>query len=234
VAKIAESNGENKMRSQEIVWILGGGKFGLRAAKLLRQQTPQPAIVVVDNSPVPDLLEEIEGVESIRADAVDWFTEHFVAGAAVSRIVPAIPLHAAVEWLKKKLARNNYLVKSLPLTDALLEDLPNPFRTGPSQIAVSYADFLCPDNCPEPEQTCTVTGEPRPTPLYSYLQQLSLADFRPIILRSRQFAPGVGGFYPEDLWHLLSEVQALPERPLLVGTACKCHGIVDGLTFLLK
>jgi hypothetical protein len=222
------------MQSRETIWILGGGKFGLRAINQLRQLTPQPAIVVIDNRPAPELTKGLEGVESICADAVDWFTKNFVAGADASRIVPAIPQHVAVEWLKRKLAENNYLVKSLGLEDELLKQLPNPFRTGPGQIAVSYADFLCPENCPEPEQTCTVTGEPRPTPLYSYLEQLNFADFTPVILRSRQFAPGVGGFYPEDLWYLLAEVEALPQRPLLIGTACKCHGIVDGVTFLLK
>ncbi|TKB06164.1 hypothetical protein [Desulforhopalus sp. IMCC35007] len=222
------------MQSRETIWILGGGKFGLRAAKLLRRLTPQPAIVVIDNRPGPELTKGLEGIETICADAVDWFTKNFVAGAYVSRVVPAIPQHVAVEWLKAKLAETNFLVKNLALQDELLNQLPNPFRTGPGQIAVSYADFLCPENCPEPEQTCTVTGEPRSTPLYSYLKQFKLAGFTPVILRSRQFAPGVGGFYPEDLWHLLAEVEALPQQPLLIGTACKCHGIVDGLLILLK
>ena len=76
------------MPSRETIWILGGGKFGLRAAKHLRRLTPQPVIVVIDNRPGPELTKGLEGVEIICADAVDWFTKNFVADADVSRIVP--------------------------------------------------------------------------------------------------------------------------------------------------
>jgi hypothetical protein len=37
----------------------------------------------------------------------------------------------------------------------------------------------------------------------------------------------VGGFSPVDLWNLLARVSLLPDTPLLVGTACKCHGVID-------
>lgn len=208
------------------IWVLGGGQFGRRAVKLLRQKAPTATITVVDNLPIRNLPDDIKVV---RGDAVDWFVEQFTPDARVSRIVPALPRHLATEWLKKSLSTMSVTVHAVEIPEELLRHFPNPFRTSPSQIAVSHADFLCPPDCPEPHDFCTVTQQPRPIPLYQLLGTSIYGSFTPVIIRSRQFAVGVGGFQPEDLWSLMRRATSMPEIPLLIGTACKCHGIVDGL-----
>jgi hypothetical protein len=214
------------MVNQETIWILGGGKFGSRAARVLRKQLPAARILVVDIHDPDNLPGD---VDVVCDDCVSWLVDNLTQTGKVSKIVPAVPLHVAVEWLKRKLALAGFIVQPTEIPDSVLQRLPNPFNLAPNQIAVSHADFLCPPNCPEPDIFCTATGQPRPMPLYQMLASMVFEEFIPVILRSRQFSSGVGGFYPDDLWNLLRRCSSLPAKSLLIGTACKCHGIVDGL-----
>ncbi len=219
------------MVDQETIWILGGGQFGSRAARILRQQLPAATILVVDMHSPGNLP---GGVELVCDDCVNWLVNNLTTTAAVNKIVPAVPLHVAAEWLKKKLSLAGFCVQDVEIPDNVLRLLPHPFRITPAQIAVSHADFLCPPDCPEPEIFCTATGLPRPLPLFQLLASSIFADFTPVILRSRQFSSGVGGFYPADLWTLLEHCQLRPAQPLLIGTACLCHGIVDGISLQMQ
>jgi hypothetical protein len=215
-----------KSTSPEIIWVLGCGKFGRRAVELLKKAAPGSTIIVVDRLPAFDMTGNIE---IIRADAVEWLTEHFTPDAVVDKIIPAIPLHLAFEWLQNKLSGEHRIVRSVEIPDNQLHYLPNPIRLSLSRVAMSHADFLCPENCSEPEEICTYTRRQRPQSLYHLLETMVFGNFTPLIVRSRQFAPGVGGFFSGDFWNLLEQARLLPETPLLIGTACKCHGVVDGL-----
>lgn len=207
-------------------WIIGGGYFGRRAAQLLRKNTPAGRIVVVDKLPVHGLPEDID---LVCADGVNWLAEHLTPDSHVDNIIPALPVHLAADWLKTRLLKEQRVVCHPEIVDAQLSHFPHPIRVTGSRIVMSHADFHCPPNCSEPDVLCTYTQKPRPQSLYRLLATLDCGDFSPLILQSRQFHPGVGGFFPEDLWHLLERVRALPDTPLLIGTACKCHGIVDSL-----
>ncbi len=209
-----------------IFWIIGGGYFGQRAAQLLRKNTVAGRIVVVDKLPVCGLPNDIDFV---CADGVDWLAEHLTLETDVDNIIPALPVHLAADWLKIRLQKEGRIVRSPEIVDAQLDLFPHPIRVNRSRIVMSHADFHCPPNCSEPDILCTYTQKPRPQSLYRLLATLDCGDFSPLILKSRQFHPGVGGFLPDDLWHLLERVRALPDTPLLIGTACKCHGIVDSL-----
>lgn len=212
--------------SHETFWVIGCGQFGLRAVELLRKTTPSSHIIVVDSLPVNGLPAEIE---IVCADGVEWLVEHFTPDANVHKIVPALPLHLAAEWLKKTLLAENRIVHTAEIPDTCLHHFPHPIRLSPDRVVMSHADFICPPNCSEPEELCTYTQQRRPLSLYRLLETTVVGNFSPLIVRSRQFASGVGGFIPEDLWRLLERSKTLPGTPLLIGTACKCHGVVDGL-----
>ncbi len=220
------STHEKSAPRPETVWVLGGGRFGRRAVDLTRAAHPVSTIVVVDTLSVPGLPKD---VEIVCADGIEWLAEHLTEDARVNKIIPALPLHVAADWIKKKLSGELKIVRPAEIFDQQLQHFPNPIRLNLSRVAMSHADFLCPANCSEPEDLCTYTRRQRPPPLYSTLETAALGNFVPLILRSRQFASGVGGFLPEDLWNLLVRARLLPGIPLLIGTACKCHGIVDGL-----
>lgn len=192
---------------------------------------PEAVITVVDKVPLPRTW---NAVTTIQADGVSWLAQNFTTAANVSRIIPALPIHLAAEWLKQVLTTKGYGVDDYALPDALLEALPNPYLQNPSQTVVSHADFLCPETCMEPEKTCTATGKPRPTPLHHLIENMDHPPFSPLVLRSRQFAPGVGGFFPQDLRQLLQRAVSATNHPLLIATACKCHGVISGMLVTVK
>jgi hypothetical protein len=208
------------------IWILGGGKFGRQAAESLLRRGVDNHIVLIDTN---ERLVLPQGIEYICSDGVSWLTEQLTPDAEVGAIIPALPLHLAAEWLKKRLYLDGFTVAAVDLPDQLLQLLPHPLRQSSSQAVISHADFLCPVHCREPEDVCSFTGQPRPPALYSLLEQSSCAPLTPLICTSRQFFAGAGGFYPADLWQLRYRAISHLGIPLLIGTACKCHGIIDGL-----
>ncbi|MGA6925486.1 MAG: hypothetical protein WBY88_07385 [Desulfosarcina sp.] len=105
--------------------------------------------------------------------------------------------------------------------------MPHPIRGKTGQAYVSHADFICPDNCPEPEKICTHTGRPRPPDLVRLLRRLDFENVLPIVLRSHQLLPGVGGIRPADLIGALDMARRHSQPLLMLATACRCHGVVD-------
>lgn len=221
-------NQEKILQATDSIWVIGAGKFGKRAIKLLRRTTSPSGFIVVDQKVIDDLQPDIEFV---CADGVEWLADQPVSDSHVAKIIPVIPVHLAAEWLKRKLAIDGGLLSSQKIPERLLHQLPHPIRLRHDKIVISYADFICPDNCVEPNDICSYTKELRPPPLYGVLETMDCGDFIPIIVRSRQFAPGVGGFYLKDLSDLLTRAKSLPDVPLLIGTACKCHGVLDSFSY---
>ena len=210
----------------ESIWILGGGQFGLHAVSVLRHNLPDADIILVEKE---KLAKPPKHVTLVNEDGVAWLTRNLTAKTKVTRIVPALPLHLATEWLKQLLREKGIPWRSIEIPDELLSCLPHPLRQSPSQAVISHADFICPTHCKEPEKMCTYTGKERPRALYEMIENLEYAPFTPLVIRSRQFAHGVGGFFPEDLWNLSRQSESISKTPLLIATACKCHGIIDGL-----
>ncbi|MFN2353299.1 MAG: hypothetical protein ABR512_02080 [Desulfopila sp.] len=212
--------------THQSIWVLGGGHFGRHAVATLQQSRPAADITLVEKEPQTDPPANVHCVED---DGVAWLARHFTKDATVSRIIPAVPLHLAAEWLKAVLTEQGIAFQTVQLPDSLLRRLPHPLRQNDFQAVISHADFLCPADCREPDTICTATRKPRPQPLFQLIQDLEHAPFVPLVIRSRQFAPGVGGFFPEDLWDFFQKALFMRHTPLLIGTACKCHGIVDGM-----
>lgn len=204
-------------------WILGAGRFGQIAVNRIRQRFPDARIVVVDQDPPPS---GIEADTLIHADGIDWLVRNLDHEARVDIVVPAIPVHVAAGWLRQKLSPR-FTSHPIDIPDALIAMLPNAMRGKPGQAFVSHADFICPDNCPEPRSICTHTGKPRPTDLFRILDAVRMDDFVPVVLRSHQLLPGVGGILPADLFGALEKAIAHAGHPLMLATACRCHGVVD-------
>ncbi|RLB12393.1 MAG: hypothetical protein DRG63_11710, partial [Deltaproteobacteria bacterium] len=75
---------------------------------------------------------------------------------------------------------------------------------------------------------CTVTGEKRDRPLYQLLRELPVAGFNIHVIRSRQLAPGLGGYAISELFGLCSKLRQMPDSKWLLATSCKCHGVLNG------
>jgi hypothetical protein len=208
-------------KSPPIYWIIGAGRFGRRACERLRAKTPAAAIHVVDRRSVSGIP---RGVDRTVAEGLR-FLDTRIETRPAAWIVPAVPIHLAYEWLAVRLARDaDFRPQAVPAT--LRTKLPNACSGREGQVYVSNADFICPADCPEPGGICTATGLPRPRSMHAHLAGLVYEDFRSLVVRSHQLAPGVGGYRASTLIHLRQSLQARRGR-FLLSTACKCHGVMN-------
>jgi GNAT superfamily N-acetyltransferase len=210
------------------VLILGAGRFGRLAAQRLGRRHPNAAITVVDQAADVQQDPNLRGCETVAADGIDYLVEIMSAEAAPDWIVPALPIHVAWLWIKRNLTAAGRRVVDLPVPEAVADRVPHPLRGDHGQLYASNADFICPDDCPEPERSCTVTGRPRPVVMFAHLAGLRVPGFTMVVIRSRQLAPGVGGFRPADLREAKAAVLAAPGAVML-ATACKCHAVIDAM-----
>ncbi len=204
--------------------VIGGGRFGERAAGLLTRQ-PGRRVWVVDRAEGWSPALEDLPARRIHGDGVAFLAEHIQRLADDDWVVPAVPVHLAAEWLLR-VVRDTRRARIEPVPEVVREYLPHTWIAGDGSLLVSYADFLCPEDCPEPEDGCTVTGEMR-TPLYEVFAGLPPPDADVHVIRSRQLAPGLGGYPAADLRALRDRVLGSAESRWLIGTACRCHGTLS-------
>jgi hypothetical protein len=205
-------------------WILGAGRFGKIAVERIACHFPDASITVVDLE--RSSMAANAAVAFVEQDGIAWLSDNLDGDSPVDAIVPAIPVHVAAQWVKTKLA-DAYDISSASIPDAWLSLMPNAMRGKGGQVFVSHADFICPDDCPEPKRICTHTGKPRPTDLYHLLKRFDFQDVQPLVIRSYQLLPGVGMLYPTDMIKALEVVRKTSHRLIMIATACRCHGVVD-------
>ena len=213
-------------------WIIGGGRFGKRAAILLRTRHPASEITVIEKD-----LQTCRGLakEAFRIECregIRYLELNLKNIGTPDWIVPAIPLHVAFEWIRVTLSQD-YNLHSLDISASLQTVLPNPVTGGRGQLFVSNADFICPENCSEPDNICTVTGKPRPRILHEFLAHIYAEEFTSVVICSQQLEAGVGGFQPRSLFEALDTIKSVG-RPVLLSTACRCHGISNLFTISPK
>lgn len=212
------------------LWIIGGGKFGLRAAESLSKKHSSTNLTIVEkDKTVCKQLNQL-GFEAVCMDGIQYLERNLTSGRYPDWIVPAIPLHVAYEWIRKKLSKTHKLQK-IAVPKDLVTELPHPISAETGQLYISIADFKCPENCPEPDEICTYTGKPRLMVLHEFLKSIQRKDLKTVVIRSHQLAPGVGGYSPRALFEALNQTEASP-LPVLLCTACKCHGVMDA--FILR
>jgi hypothetical protein len=199
----------------DAILIIGAGHFGKRAASILRQKSDVP-ILIVDKG---------DSVEKIQGDGINFIVKSFPFLTPSNTIIPAVPIHLAFEWLKRYL-HEDFRIKQIEVPEEIKPFLPHTWPGNEGSLLISYADFRCPDDCPEPANYCTVTGERRETPLYELLSKIALSNHRVHIIRSHQLASGLGGYKAKDLKNLVDKIREQGAGQWLIGTACKCHGTV--------
>ncbi len=208
------------------IWILGAGHFGLLAAERLTRRFPHADFTVIDKS--ENHLEQVHretNLPCLQKDAIDYITSRSLPHELW--IVPAVPVHVAFQWLLYRVGEKKD-VERLTVPDSMDTQVPNPMRPAGKTVYTSYADFICPDACSEPENICTHTGRPRPGSLFEHLASISVPGFQVSVVRSHQLAPGVGGYPSQSLTSLLKDVFKAPGRHI-IATACRCHGVMDCL-----
>ena len=205
------------------VFVIGAGHFGTRAARLIRQKSDVPIFVAdLDENRVSHLA--TLDVNWIECDGIQLLLKNYRSLDPSTIIVPAVPFHLAYEWLTRYVD-GTYEVQKISVPEEIKPRLPHSWPGSEGSLLVSYADFVCPDDCPEPD-FCTVTGERREQALYDLLRHLDLPGFHVHVIRSHQIAPGLGGYTVADLTGVAGELKKREMGKWLLGTACKCHGIL--------
>jgi len=208
--------------------ILGAGKFGRLALKRLARQDAAASFVVVDRDPaaLTITLDGVPGWTPVASEAAAFLAQHLADDGRWDWIIPMVPVHVAFHWLMAgPLAGSAWQPAAVPEACAGL--IPGARRGPHGELYLSRARHLCPDDCAEPE-VCPVTGESRQLPLHRELASLPLAGYQIRVIASRQLAPGVGGYSPRRLLNLARDMGAFPGN-VLIATACRCHGVIQGL-----
>lgn len=212
------------------IWILGAGGFGKKALERLSVWRPRPDILVVDvDEKALGLLES--KADSRLGDGPSFLAQNLKKENEPEQpdwIVPAIGVHVAFEWLKLSLEKTHKL-REIPVPDEMEPLVPHPLRGKGGELYMSLADSLCPSDCPGPDGRCVKTGEPRPLGLDRLLKGIRLPGWRMVTVTSRQMAPGVGGYRPEDLFQARQRVLEDEGKPVFFSTASACHGVAQAL-----
>ncbi len=155
----------------EQYWIIGFGNVGRRALSRLRRKSPDADITIVDpRYSIPP--EKIGAVQWHVEDGVAFLLKSKVTGndGNAPWIVPALPHHLAYEWIAVRLKETG-LFKPCAVPGNVITQLPNTVIGPEGQAYISNADFICPENCNEPQKGCPITGKPGPYRLHEYLSQ---------------------------------------------------------------
>jgi len=238
--------------SPKDIFIIGAGTFGKKALERLSSKYPTSHITIVDRS--EEALSNLSrnnpysaSFRIIKGDGVETIVQNKKIIQPETWVIPAIPVHVASEWIVRKLMYKGYNLNPAPIPEDLQTKLPNPFiMAGRNDLLfISVASFICPDNCPEPPEKCTHTGKPRTGNLYEMIADAIPEPWSALVFRSFQLSPGVGGYPALYLMEGLKTLEELglsiPNQrvgliprnaghPLIIATACRCHGVVSALT----
>lgn len=210
--------------------ILGAGRFGRLALQRLKEREPRSEFWLVDHDPqklIFTLTRENPAINTATAPVAVFLAKALKAKTPLDWIIPAVPRHVAFDWLWLQCPADEVWHREI-VPPAVGQGLPYCQPGAAGELYLSLSTEQCPDNCPEPAKRCYLSGARRDYNLYDYLENISLQDYTSIVIRSRQLAPGVGGYRPADLWKLRRQVVSL-EGKMLISTACRCHGVCHGL-----
>jgi len=200
------------------ICIIGGGKFGQKAAKNLNKKYPEADITIVDKKKIE---EKNKSFNYIQKDGIIYLAELLDKNKVPEWIIPAVPIHLAFEWIKYKI---NKKIEIIPISKSICKDIKFSIIGKQGELYTSHADFICPDNCPEPSNICSVTKQKRISNLYDFLKSIKYLNYKSIVIQSHQLCPGTGGYSPESLYNSL-EIIKKSKNPIFLSTSCRCHGV---------
>ena len=236
-----------------MVFIAGGGNFGARALKVAKEANV-PSLVA-DISYSCHAREHVNGLgydvvnEAMKAineqssrlvimDAKEALWKLMEAGLMPFIIVPAVPNHFAADVVRSIMEKKGVNVKGVDRQEFLhvVKRLPKSVICSidfdRSRVVTSYMpkDELCKVPCNEPI-ICPKTKKVRLTPMYEMLQRAFSGICDGLVLQSHFLGEDVGGFYGKDFARALKVAMSC-QGTLAIGTACRCHGVLDLLSLL--
>lgn len=212
------------------MFIVGFGKFGRLALVQGARRWGKTRVWIVDSRPEA-LIRQESGFPAgigVLADGPQFLTRFQKWIRDDDWIIPALPVHLAWKWLELNLKTRKDRLPLLPP-----EDFGSglPFRqAGNECLYLSYADFLCPEKCPAPAHHCYKTKKKRDLPLWRFIAEQQGLKGSLGVIESRQIAPGVGGYAFGEL-RKVRDLARKSAPPFFMATACRCHGVIQGVTW---
>ena len=129
-------------KSQGSYWIIGAGRFGKKAVTRLSKKNPEARLTIVDRN--PEALEgfETSPVESVCHEGASYLFHHLQGDSSPDWIVPAVPVHLALEWVQLNIMKKRPVVVN-PVPKQIQLMLPNPVRGGHSAGGLLDPFGLC-------------------------------------------------------------------------------------------
>ncbi len=206
--------------------IVGGGRYGLEAARYLRESGR--SFVVLDPDENCLAARELKlppygsGKREMYFKGGVGKLPELISELNPELVFPTAPTHVAAEMLAAKYDLEPWL----DVVDCILSALPAKVvvAAGRGSIVVSYnRDHTCVQNCSAPD-VCPVTKIKKPCPMYELVRYAYPWGFT---LESHQLKPGLGALKGEDLMKLME--WADKQDRIVVSTACRCHGVITAL-----
>jgi hypothetical protein len=209
------------------ICIVGAGHFGYLAAQRLKHRFPEASYLVVDQRKEKlDRIAEDFKIAALSEDLLSCFENPWIDDR--TWIIPAVPIHFAFQWLLHELKKSGR-VEPLPVPASVETQIPNPYAAPSGSVCASFATFICPDTCNEPDEVCTHTRGPRQGNLFEHFAEIHVPNFDVLVIRSWQLAPGVGGYPTGSIKAVCARIAESPEGHYLIATSCRCHGVIDAL-----
>jgi len=229
-----------------LVFIAGGGYFGSIAVRSLRGAKAKIVVADIDgNCRVSKHVDKVINAPTIVSpndgeaylvvhDCVNYLIEMVRGGVIPDIIVPTVPGNFIGRFFKSYLESKGFSVNpdsssvSMVLEGGMLDDVILDVNIEDCVIVVSYMlkGLKCRTPCIQPE-TCPVTGRAKKTPMYLLLEQAISNISYPKIFQSHLINPNIGGIRGEIIYTFLNEFINSYRSKVAVGTACRCHGIVN-------
>jgi len=238
-------------RMRDVV-IVGGGCYGTFYATQLakakqRGKASYRTVVIVDRDERCRARLELQEAPDrlFVVDEWDTFFDRFLGTGLAPRsgeerdfVVPSPHMpHLMFEWLVRR-ARARFQDRQFEVV-GVPGDLTLPYdRSAPDLTRyVSFADWICPTHCIEP-QICPAIGQPRTWEMSETLRGLAerlRAAGEPVqgpaLFVCQHHVYGVGTFAVEEVLEgerIVAEAARTPDVALvLVGTVSSCHGAVN-------
>ncbi len=195
--------------------IVGGGKFGLKAAEYLISLGRD--FIILDRNPNCEASKKL-GIK-VNVAGAEKLAE-IAERVNPEWIFPTASVHVVAEAVK------DYFEPWYEVVDCILSGIPPRLvvSVGKGGIVLSYnRDNTCIENCTSPE-ICPVSRIKRPCPMYEIIR---FASPEAIVLISHQIAPGLGAIKGSDF--LESVRKAKEKEKVVLATACNCHAVITAL-----
>ncbi|NHW23814.1 MAG: hypothetical protein HA489_06160 [Archaeoglobales archaeon] len=195
--------------------IVGGGRFGLKAAEYLISQGRD--FILLDSNPNCEAAKKL-GIKVYDAGAEKL--AEIAERVSPEWIFPTASVHVVAEAVK------DYFEPWNEAIDFILSGVPSRLivSVGKGGIILSYnRDKTCIENCVSPE-ICPVTKIKRPCPMSEIIR---FAYPEAMVLISHQIAPGLGAIRGFDFLETVR--RAKEKEKVVLATACDCHAVITAL-----